>query len=139
VALIIWLSNPFAAALLVPALHLWMWAVGPEPRARRAILAGLVVAGLAAPALVLAYWVLSLGLTPAGAAWSLVLMIAGGYVGLLTAVLCSIFAGCAISAALIVAPAVRQPDRDDIPLTIRGPVTYAGPGSLGGTESALRR
>jgi hypothetical protein len=25
------------------------------------------------------------------------------------------------------------------PLRTRGPVTYAGPGSLGGTESALRR
>jgi hypothetical protein len=27
----------------------------------------------------------------------------------------------------------------DDPVTVRGPVTYAGPGSLGGTESALRR
>jgi hypothetical protein len=25
------------------------------------------------------------------------------------------------------------------PITVRGPKTYAGPGSLGGTESALRR
>ena len=25
------------------------------------------------------------------------------------------------------------------PILTRGPVTYAGPGSLGGTESALRR
>jgi hypothetical protein len=24
-------------------------------------------------------------------------------------------------------------------VTVRGPLTYAGPGSLGGTESALRR
>jgi hypothetical protein len=28
---------------------------------------------------------------------------------------------------------------DGAPLTIRGPLSYAGPGSLGGTESALRR
>jgi len=27
----------------------------------------------------------------------------------------------------------------DARITVRGPVTYAGPGSLGGTESALRR
>ncbi|MBV9796502.1 MAG: M28 family peptidase [Solirubrobacterales bacterium] len=139
VAFLMWLSNPFAAALLVPALHLWMWAVGPERRARRAILAALVVGGLAAPALVLAYWAMSLGLTPAGAAWNLVLMIAGGQVRLLTAVEWSIFLGCAVGSGLIVARAARQRDREDAPVTIRGPITYAGPGSLGGTESALRR
>ncbi len=138
-ALVMWLSNPFAAALLVPALHLWMWAVVPELRARRMVLAALVVGGLAAPALVLAYWVVSLGLTPAGAAWNLVLMIAGGQVGLLAAVEWSVFLGCAISSALIVARAARQRDREDAAVTIRGPITYAGPGSLGGTESALRR
>ncbi len=139
VALVMWLSNPFAAALLVPALHLWMWAVVPERRARRTILAALVVGGLAAPALVLTYWALSLGLTPAGAAWNLVLMIAAGQVRLLTAVEWSTFMGCAISSALIVARAARERDREDAPVTIRGPITYAGPGSLGGTESALRR
>ncbi|MBV9006601.1 MAG: hypothetical protein JO181_18190 [Solirubrobacterales bacterium] len=139
VAFLMWLSNPFAAALLVPALHLWMWAVGPERRARRAILAALVVGGLAAPALVLAYWAMSLGLTPAGAAWNLVLMIAGGQVRLLTAVEWSIFLGCAVGSALIVARAARQRDREDVAVTVRGPITYAGPGSLGGTESALRR
>jgi hypothetical protein len=28
---------------------------------------------------------------------------------------------------------------DEVEITIRGPLSYAGPGSLGGTESALRR
>ena len=28
---------------------------------------------------------------------------------------------------------------DTTQITVRGPVSYAGPGSLGGTESALRR
>ena len=32
-----------------------------------------------------------------------------------------------------------QADRGPEPLVTRGPVGYAGPGSLGGTESALRR
>jgi hypothetical protein len=139
VAVAIWLANPFAAALVVPALHFWMWAVVPELRARRTILAVLVAGGLVAPALVLAYWAVSVGLAPVDAAWNLVLMIAGGDLGLLTAVEWSIFLGCAISSALIIARAARAPHREDTPLTIRGPVTYAGPGSLGGTESALRR
>lgn len=139
VAFLMWLSNPFAAALAVPALHLWMWALAPEQRARRPILIALVLAGLVAPALVLTYWALSVGLTPAGAAWNLVLMIAGGQVGLRTAVEWSIFLGCAISAGLIVARAVRQQSRAEVPVRIRGPITYARAGSLGETESALHR
>src|SRR5205823_176611 len=34
VALVIWVENPFAAALLVPALHCWLWIVAPETRLR---------------------------------------------------------------------------------------------------------
>ena len=37
VTLVIWLENPFAAALMVVALHAWMWIVGPEERAARAL------------------------------------------------------------------------------------------------------
>jgi hypothetical protein len=32
-----------------------------------------------------------------------------------------------------------QPEEPEPRAAIRGPLTYAGPGSLGGTESALRR
>lgn len=131
-----WLTNPFAAALMVPGLHLWMWAVAPEQRARRWVLVPLVLGGLAAPGLVLAYWATSVGLTASGAAWNLALMIGGGSVGTLSAILWSIFLGCAISSVLIV---VRAAQRQDAPLTIRGPISYAGPGSLGGTKSALRQ
>jgi hypothetical protein len=35
--------------------------------------------------------------------------------------------------------APRGLSSDDFEITIRGPMSYAGPGSLGGTESALRR
>ena len=36
--------------------------------------------------------------------------------------------------------AARAPQVDPAaPITVRGPQGYAGPGSLGGTESALRR
>jgi len=42
-----------------------------------------------------------------------------------------------VSAAIVTlrAGTGQQP----LDVTVRGPVTYAGPGSLGGTESALRR
>jgi hypothetical protein len=41
---------------------------------------------------------------------------------------------------LIALRALRQPrSAPTPPVSVRGPVSYAGPGSLGGTESALRR
>ena len=48
--------------------------------------------------------------------------------------------GCVASVAVIVRRAERRAGPEEPrPVTVRGPVTYAGPGSLGGTESALRR
>ena len=44
------------------------------------------------------------------------------------------------AAALIVAVRAGANAVDPgAPVTVRGPISYAGPGSLGGTESALRR
>jgi len=51
----------------------------------------------------------------------------------------SVVVGCALSAVAVSALAARDAHPEQAPITVRGPVTYAGPGSLGGTESALRR
>ena len=32
-----WSKNPFAALLLIPALHLWLWVVDPAVRLRRSV------------------------------------------------------------------------------------------------------
>jgi hypothetical protein len=138
-SLAIWVSNPFAAALLVPALHIWLWAVAPELRLRPAVLAALLLAGLAPPALTVVYYAVTLGLDPLHAVWNGVLLLGGGTVGPLTALEWSAVLGCAVSATLIAIRSARAPRPEDLPVTIRGPVSYAGPGSLGGTESALRR
>jgi Peptidase family M28 len=141
VALVLWLANPFAAALLVPALHLWMWIVAPErrPSAPWAVL--LFLAGLVPGALAAVYYAAALGLGAAPAAWNAVLMLAGGSVSVMSAIEWSIVLGCVISLATMILRIARQPRRDpaDLPITVRGPITYAGPGSLGGTRSALRR
>jgi hypothetical protein len=138
--LAIWVSNPFAAALLVPALHLWMWVVAPEARLHPALRLGLLVAGLAPPVLAVAYYMVTLGYGPIDFAWTLVLMVAGGHIGVLAALEWSVVLGCILSVGAIAAWAVRHEHRaEELPVTVRGPVTYAGPGSLGGTKSALRR
>jgi hypothetical protein len=141
VTLVIWLGNPFAAALLVPALHLWMWIVAPERRLRAPGAILLFGAGLVPGALAAVYYAAALGLGAGGAAWNAVLMIAGGAVSVTSAIEWSIVLGCVISLATMILWIARQPRQDpaDLPITVRGPITYAGPGSLGGTRSAMRR
>jgi hypothetical protein len=68
------------------------------------------------------------------------LLVAGGHVGFWTWLQCSLFAAVAIGIAPLALrrrPPVERPREPEI--SVRGPRTYAGPGSLGGTESALRR
>jgi hypothetical protein len=139
VTLAIWVENPFAAALLVPALHLWMWIVGPEQRLRAPWAVLLLLAGLVPGVLAAYYYAAVLGLGPATGAWNAVLMLAGGDVSLTAALLWSVVLGCVVSLALMIVRIARQPRPAEAPVTTRGPITYAGPGSLGATGSALRR
>ncbi len=138
-SLAIWVTNPFAAALLVPALHLWMWALAPDLQMHPAVRLGLFVLGLVPPLLVIVYYMVALAFNPVGFAWSLVLLLAGGHVGALVALEWSVALGCTVSVFAIAGWSVRHLAAHDAPVTMRGPATYAGPGSLGGTESALRR
>jgi hypothetical protein len=141
ITLVIWAGNPFAAALLVPALHLWMWVLDPDVRMPRSLAALLVALGAAPGALVVFYYTQSLGLSPIQAIWNGVLLVAGGYIGVLAAAQWSVVLGCLTSVISIAArrPRLHRARPEETPVTVRGPVTYAGPGSLGGTESALRR
>lgn len=139
VAIAIWVENPFAAALLVPALHLWMWIVNPELRPRPAVLLTFLVAGLALPCLVVLYYAVTFGLTPLQVAWGGVLLLAGGHFGIVPALEWSVVLGCVASVIVLALQQARSRRPEQASVTVRGPITYAGPGSLGGTESALRR
>jgi hypothetical protein len=139
VTLALWLENPFAAALMVVALHCWLWIVGPENRLRAPWAILLLVAGLVPGVLAALYYMTVLGLGLAPAAWNAVLMLAGGDYSVMAALLWSIVLGCVISLVLMMVRIARQPRPDDAPVTIRGPVTYAGPGSLGSTRPTIRR
>jgi len=139
VALVMWVRNPFAALLLVPALHLWMWLGAGELPLPRAVRLGLVGIGAAAPSAAVAYYALTLGLSVPDTAWNLVLMISRGDIGAARTLLWSVALGC-FAAILVLAIRGRGGTRaEPVAITVRGPVSYAGPGSLGGTSSALRR
>jgi Peptidase family M28 len=141
VTLVIWVANPFAAALVVPALHFWLWIVAPETRLRAPWTSLLFLAGLVPAVLAAYYYAAVLGLGPAGAAWNAVLMLAGGSVSMMSAIEWSVVLGCTVVLPVMIVRIARQPRPrpEDTPITVRGPLTYAGPGSLGGTRSALRR
>ena len=143
VAVLAWAINPFAALLLLPAAHLWLLVVSPELRPRRAGALALIGLGLLPLAVVTAFYVRELGLGPGQLAWSAVLLLAGGHIGIAGSLLWSIVFGCAAGMTLVALrtpPSARAPEPDEgMEITIRGPLGYAGPGSLGGTESALRR
>jgi hypothetical protein len=142
-ALAAWVLNPFAAVLLVPALHLWMWLAQTEVRARRWLVALLLLLGALPVLAVIVYFAHSFGLTsPPALAWSAVLLLAGGGVPASAFLYWSVALGCFLGATIIGVRASRGAaalTRVEPAVTVRGPVGYAGPGSLGGTKSALRR
>jgi hypothetical protein len=139
-ALVLWLTNPYTAALLVPGAHLLLAVVAPELRLRRALAVGLVALTALPFVMVDVSIAGQLGLSPGHFAWFCLLLVAGGIVGPLGWVVWSLVLSCLL-AALLLALRGRPADAADEPppVTMRGPLTYAGPGSLGGTESALRR
>jgi hypothetical protein len=146
-AVIVWIRNPYAAAVLVPATHVWLALVAPELRLRRGAALLLVAAGLAPFGLVALSFMGQLSASPGAYAWWLTLLVAGGHAGLASWLASSAFGACTALALLVAWRSRREagPARDggDGPgarrPTVRGPAGYAGPGSLGGTESALRR
>jgi len=143
-----WVLNPYAGLLVVPALHLWLLLLSPDraeigrrPRPPAAL--ALVALALLPLALLIAFYARELGVGPGGIAWDAVLALAGGHVGVPAAALWSLGFGCVVAAALIALtppPALPGPGPGaGERVTVRGPLSYAGPGSLGGTKSALRR
>jgi hypothetical protein len=140
IALVLWTVNPYAALVTVPAVHLWTLAVLTDPPPPRRARLGMVAVGVLPPLAVALYYLISLRLDPLAGAWYLFLLLTGHSVGLASALL-----GCALLGVLTATAAIVRalPDGPDSSGAqgppVYGPGAHAGPGSLGGTESALRR
>ncbi len=136
--LALWVLNPYACLVMLPAAHLWMLATLSDPAPPRRARAALVGLGVLPPLLVALYWLVALSVDPLSGAWYLLLLVTGGAVGLPTVLI-----GCVLLATLplVVSIARSGPEEpaeepEERP-RVYGPGAYAGPGSLGGTESAL--
>jgi Peptidase family M28 len=131
---VLWVGNPFAALLLLPVVHLSLL-TSLEDGPRRPLAALAASSALLLPAVVLVYYGgrLDLGLDPTH--YGLLMLVSLHSVS--GVLLGSLIAGSLASAIML---ALAQPERSaPAEVTVRGPSSYAGPGSLGGTESALRR
>jgi hypothetical protein len=137
-ACVAWIFNPFAAALIVLPLHVWLLTLTTELAPPRWLAIALLMLALVPLAGLLALDSARLALGPQALAWTGLLLVAGGHVGLFSALGWSIALGCTVAAFAVAVRRTRAPEIPE-PITMRGPLTYAGPGSLGGTESALRR
>jgi MFS family permease len=140
-SLLLWLVNPFAGLLAVPAAHLWMLTVVTRPAPPRRLRAVMIGLGVAPAALVAIYYMFALNLDPLHGAWYLLMLVTGHSVGIVLALIGCLMLAAACGTAEI---AWRLPDEDEVEPgpqgpAVYGPGSYAGPGSLGGTQSALRR
>jgi hypothetical protein len=141
-ALALWLIDPFAALVAAPAVHCWMLATLVDPPPARRTRFGLIAAGLVLPLLLAVYQLFVLGLDPLGGAWYLLMLIVGGQVGVGAVVVGALFTTVFVSVVAIARRAGEAPGGsggEPVAPRTRGPLSYAGPGSLGGTDSALRR
>jgi hypothetical protein len=139
-AALVWAANPYAAALLLPATHLWLFAAAPQTRLSGWAGVAAVVAGLLPFALLALAYAQALALNPLELAWMALLGAASGRLSVAAAFVAATVLACAVAVVAIMRTRRRAAaDVGPEPLRTRGPVTYAGPGSLGGTESALRR
>jgi hypothetical protein len=144
VASLAWVVNPFACLLVVPALHLWLLAIeaGRHPGSRARVLAcSAILVGVLPLALLGLFYARELGIGPGALSEGVVLALAGGRLGLFGALAWCVALGCVPAVALLV-PSRDGSRADSVgewDISTRGPLSYAGPGSLGGTESALRR
>jgi hypothetical protein len=139
-AALVWLVNPYTAALLLPAAHLWLFAAAPGTRLRGWAGAAAVAAGLLPFAFATLYYSVALGLDPLELVWMALLSAASGQLSIVVAVIAAALLACLAGLLTIMRTRRRVETRSEPePLRTRGPASYAGPGSLGGTESALRR
>jgi hypothetical protein len=106
-SLLLWLVNPYAGLLVVPAAHLWMLLALTRPLPSRRARIALIAVGAAPVVLVAVYHLFALSLDPLEGAWYLLMLVTGHSVGVVTSLIACVMlaAACAIAEA-----ALRWPD-----------------------------
>ena len=139
-AVLIWILNPFAALLLIPAVHMWMLAMLSEVRLSRGGAVAVVFGGLLPLIVAAVVYMDRLSLDPLEGVWYLWVLATGHAISPVTTLLGCVFSAIVVVTITLIAARVgaAPPLTPDAP-SVRGPGGYAGPGSLGGTPSTLAR
>ena len=135
-AFVVWLGNPYTALLVIVPLHVWLVALTREAGRSRLAGAAVLILSLAVPLAAVALICAGLGISPFGLLWTMVLLAAGGGLSLGGLLIAAVAAACVLAAAVLLVLAGRT---EPLEVSVRGSLGYAGPGSLRGTQSALRR
>ena len=106
-SILLWLVNPYAGLLAVPAAHLWMLLALTRPLPGRRVRLALIALGLAPAVLVAVYYMFALNLDPLSGLWYVLMLVTGQSVSLVTSLI-----GCLMLAAACatVETALRWPD-----------------------------
>lgn len=106
-SLLLWLVNPFAGLLVVPAAHLWMLLALTRPLPGRRVRFALIAVGLTPPLLVAIYYMFALSVDPLSGVWYLLMLVTGHSVGLLTSLIACVMLAAACAT---IETALRWPD-----------------------------
>jgi len=106
-SLLLWLINPYAGLLAVPAAHLWMLLALTRPLPNRRVRAVLIAVGVLPALIVAIYYMFALSLDPLSGLWYLLMLVTGQSVGLVTSLI-----ACVMLAAFCatVETSLRWPD-----------------------------
>ena len=131
-SLALWLVNPYAGLLVVPAAHLWMLAVLSSAQPRRRVRALLLALGALPVLLVTLYYLIALSMDPLSGAWYLLMLVTGHSVSLATSLIGCLMLGVLGAASELVARAPARPGADapDRGPALSAPGSYAGAGLL---------
>jgi hypothetical protein len=106
-SLLLWLVNPYAGLLVVPAAHLWMLLALTRPLPPRRGRAVLIALGAAPAVLVAVYYLFALSVDPLSGLWYLLMLVTGHSVGIVTSLIACVMLAAACAT---VETALRWPD-----------------------------
>ena len=106
-SVLLWLMDPYAGLLTVPAAHLWMLLALTRPLPDRRVRAVLIAVGLLPAFLVALYYMFALSVDPLSGLWYLLMLVTGSSVGIVISLI-----ACVMLAALCATleTSLRWPD-----------------------------
>ena len=132
----VWIVAPVTALLALPFVHIAPWLADRTRFMSKRAAVAILLMTLVPLVVALVVLAIAFGMGPLAMVWALALQFSGGAVGIIGGVVTTFLAGLFVGALVLI---LRGHVAGPAEFVTRGPLSYAGPGSLGGTESMLDR